>query len=74
MNNSIFLVSIIIPSYNMEEYIGKNLRHLVEAQHINQVEIIVVKLLLTISSKNIPTISLLSIKKTLIMVLASMRL
>ena len=42
MNNPIFLVSIIIPSYNMEEYIGKNLRHLVEAQHINQVEIIVV--------------------------------
>lgn len=42
MNNPIYLVSIIIPSYNMEEYIGKNLKHLVSAKHLDQVEIIVV--------------------------------
>lgn len=31
MNTSPLLLSIIIPSYNMEEYIGNNLKKLVAA-------------------------------------------
>lgn len=42
MNTSPLLLSIIIPSYNMEEYIGNNLKKLVAAQHLDKIEIIVV--------------------------------
>lgn len=42
MNNNSFLVSIIIPSYNMEEYLGNNLRQLVAAKHLDKIEIIIV--------------------------------
>ena len=42
INTTSFLLSIIIPSYNMEEYIGNNLKRLVATQHLDKIEIIVV--------------------------------
>ena len=42
MNNNSFLVSIVIPSYNMEEYLGNNLKQLVAAKHLDKIEIIIV--------------------------------
>ena len=36
------LLTIIIPSFNMEKYLPKNLDNLVKAQHIEDVEILVV--------------------------------
>lgn len=42
MSNNSFLVSIVIPSYNMEEYLGNNLKQLVAAKHLDKIEIIVV--------------------------------
>lgn len=36
------LLSIVIPSFNMEDYLPKNLSNLVKAKNINEVEVIVV--------------------------------